>query len=93
MSDIEKKEKEEHEGEQEQLTDTEHHEELNRMVERLWGLNTAIRGLDLESGLPNDLIVSGVYRLAEDVCEQMTACAEAFWAGRQIRLMKAACFH
>jgi hypothetical protein len=66
------------ESQQERLTDLEHSKELNRMVARLWGLNTAIRGLDLDTSCPSDFLVSGVYRIADDVCESMEDCAAAF---------------
>jgi hypothetical protein len=78
MSDKETKLKEEPESQQERLTDREHSEELSRMVARMWGLNTAIRGLDLDNSCPADFLVSGIYRLVDDVCESMEACAESF---------------
>ena len=85
MSDTETKAEDEPEGEQVRLTDREHSEELNRMVARLWGLNTAIRGLDLDTSCPADFLVSGIYRLADDVCESMEDCAAAFNEERRLR--------
>jgi NADH:ubiquinone oxidoreductase subunit D len=68
--------------EQERLTDSEHSEELGRMVDRLRGLQVAIEGL-LEGGLPADFIRNGVYQLFDDVCDKMQACTDAFRAARQ----------
>jgi hypothetical protein len=44
MSDTETKREEEPESQQERLTDSEHSEELGRMVERLRGLQALIEG-------------------------------------------------
>jgi hypothetical protein len=85
MSSTEMKRKEEPDDEQEQLTDTEHSEELWRMVDRLRGLQVAIEGL-LEGGLPADFIRNGVYQLFDDVCDKMQACADAFYAARQVSM-------
>jgi hypothetical protein len=73
------------EGKKERPSDEAHSDELNRMVERLWGLKTAIEGL-LEAGIPADSIINGVYRLLEDVCDKMQACADAFYVDRQLRI-------
>jgi len=73
-------------GEKERLTDSDHNEELWRMVDRLRGLETAIEGLNLEAGLPADFILNGVYQLIEDVCDKMRACADAFCADRQVSM-------
>jgi hypothetical protein len=73
------------EGKKERLSDEAHSDELSRMVERLWGLKTAIEGL-LEAGIPADSIITGVYRLLEDVCDKMQACADAFYVDRQLRI-------
>ena len=73
------------EGKKERLSDEAHSAELGRMVERLWGLKTAIEGL-LEAGIPADSIITGVYRLLEDVCDKMQACADAFYVDRQLRI-------
>jgi hypothetical protein len=73
------------EGKKERLSDEAHSDELSRMVERLWGLKTAIEGL-LEAGIPADSIINGVYRLLEDVCDKMQACADAFYVDRQLRI-------
>jgi hypothetical protein len=85
MTDTETKREEEPESQQKRLTDLGHSAELGRMVERLWGLKTAIEGL-LEAGIPADSIINGVYRLLEDVCDKMQACADAFYVDRQLRI-------
>jgi hypothetical protein len=71
----------EDESQQERLTDLEHLDELNRMVNRLWGLNAAIAGLNSD----DDFDASGVWQLADDICDQMEACAEAFKAETLLR--------
>jgi hypothetical protein len=86
MSDTKTKREEEPESQQKRLTDSDHNEELWRMVDRLQGLETAIEGLNLEAGLPADFILNGVYQLIEDVCDKMRACADAFCADRQPRM-------
>jgi hypothetical protein len=78
-------------GEEERLTDLDHSEELDRMVDRLRGLETAIEGLNLEAGCPADFILNGVYQLIEDVCDKMQACADAFCADRQHRMAEEGC--
>jgi hypothetical protein len=83
MSSTETKREEEPESQEERLTDLDHSAELGRMVDRLRGLQTAIEGLNLESGLPADFILNGVYQLIEDVCNKMQDCADAFHANRQ----------
>lgn len=64
------------ESEEERLSDTAHSDELSHMENRLWGLNTAIRGL--EEDCDDDKAISGVIRLAEDICEKMVAVHAAF---------------
>src|SRR5262249_60048542 len=63
MSDTETKAAEKPEGKQERLTDLRHSDELDFMTSRLWGLNTAIRGL--EGDCSDEPALSGVIRLAE----------------------------
>jgi len=75
-------------GDEQQLTDLEHSEELDRMVDRLRGLQVAVEGL-LEGGLPADFMRNGVYRLIEDVCDKMQDCADTFHADRQASMAEA----
>jgi hypothetical protein len=53
------------------------------MMRPLWGLNTAIRGLGDDYG---DNAFWGVMLIAEEACEQMKACADAFEAERKLRM-------
>jgi hypothetical protein len=66
---------------EEHLTDLEHLDELNRMVQRMHGLEAAILGV-CDSDTPFD---NGIYRLTIDIADAMKVCAEAFEAERQRR--------
>jgi hypothetical protein len=69
---------------EERLTDLEHLDELDRMVQRVHGLEAAIHGA-CDRDKPFD---HGLKRLVFDVADAMENCAAAFEAGRQRRMAK-----
>jgi hypothetical protein len=65
----------------ERLTDGDHMGELNRMKDRLFGLEAAIKDI-CDPAMPFE---AGVCQLASDISNAMEKCAEAFEAERKLR--------
>jgi hypothetical protein len=72
-------------GEKERLTDLAHSDELGDMVDRLYGVTAAIDAV-FNDGPDMPLCATGAFRLLEDVCDKMQACAAAFEAEWLLRM-------
>jgi hypothetical protein len=72
-------------GEKERLTDLDHTDELGDMVDRLYGVTAALHD-SFDDGPNVTPCAAGAFRLLDDVCDKMKACADAFEAERLLHM-------